>query len=77
MIPDELLYDPLMPAKNPRMTVVIPPKLKMMFERLCELEHRSMSNMMVALAQEAVDKAIAEGRLKVDDILAMEDELNE
>ncbi|MDY6783110.1 MAG: hypothetical protein SW833_11285 [Cyanobacteriota bacterium] len=63
-----------MPAKNPRLTVVIPPKLKKMFERLCELEHRSMSNMMVSLAQEAVDRAIAEGRLKVDDLVAMEEE---
>jgi hypothetical protein len=53
-----------MPAKNPRINVVMPIDLKGDFERLCHLENRSMSNMLVTLAQQAVDEAKAKGLLK-------------
>jgi hypothetical protein len=48
-----------MPAKNPRINVVMPADLKSDFEQLCQLENRSMSNMLVTLAQKAVDEASA------------------
>jgi hypothetical protein len=54
----------LMPAKNPRINVVMPADLKLDFEKLCQLENRSMSNMLVTLAQKAVDEAKAKGLLK-------------
>ncbi len=54
----------LMPAKNPRINVVIPAKLKREFEQLCEIENRSMSNMLVTLAQRAVDDAKSKGLIK-------------
>jgi hypothetical protein len=57
----------LMPAKNPRINVVMPASLKRDFEKLCELENRSMSNMLVTLAQRAVDEAKTKGRLKDED----------
>lgn len=53
-----------MPAKNPRINVVMPAELKSDFEQLCQLENRSMSNMLVTLAQKAVDEAKAKGLLK-------------
>ncbi len=53
-----------MPAKNPRINVVMPADLKRDFERLCHVENRSMSNMLVTLAQKAVDEAKAKGLLK-------------
>jgi len=53
-----------MPAKNPRINVVMPADLKSDFEELCHLENRSMSNMLVTLAQKAVDEAKAKGLLK-------------
>jgi hypothetical protein len=56
-----------MPAKNPRINVVMPASLKRDFEKLCELENRSMSNMLVTLAQRAVDEAKPKGRLKDED----------
>jgi hypothetical protein len=42
----------------------MPASLKRDFEKLCELENRSMSNMLVTLAQRAVDEAKTKGRLK-------------
>lgn len=54
----------LMPAKNPRINVVIPAKLKREFEQLCVIENRSMSNMLVTLAQRAVDDAKRKGLIK-------------
>ncbi len=54
----------LMPAKNPRINVIMPADLKTDFEALCHLENRSMSNMLVTLAQKAVDEAKAKGLLK-------------
>lgn len=53
-----------MPAKNPRINVIMPVDLKSDFEQLCHLENRSMSNMLVTLAQKAVDEAKAKGLLK-------------
>ena len=53
-----------MPAKNPRINVVMPAELKSDFEALCHLENRSMSNMLVTLAQKAVDEARENGLLK-------------
>ncbi|MGP1385145.1 MAG: ribbon-helix-helix domain-containing protein [Thainema sp.] len=57
----------LMPAKNPRINVVMPADLKNDFERLCQIENRSMSNMLVTLAQKAVDEAKAKGLLKSEE----------
>ena len=57
----------LMPAKNPRINVVMPASLKRDFEKLCGLENRSMSNMLVTLAQKAVDEAKAKGHIKEDE----------
>jgi len=57
----------LMPAKNPRINVVMPADLKSDFEQLCHLENRSMSNMLVTLAQKAVDDAKAKGLIKSKD----------
>lgn len=54
----------LMPAKNPRINVIMPADLKIDFEALCHLENRSMSNMLVTLAQKAVDEARSKGLLK-------------
>lgn len=54
----------LMPSKNPRIPVVIPPELKKEFERLCHLENRSMSNMVVTLIQKAVNDAKEKGLLE-------------
>ncbi len=51
------------PAKNPRINVVMPSELKPDFERLCELEERSQSNMLVYLARLAVEEAKRDGRL--------------
>jgi hypothetical protein len=53
-----------MPAKNPRINVIMPADLKVDFEALCHLENRSMSNMLVTLAQKAVDEAKDKGLLK-------------
>lgn len=53
-----------MPAKNPRINVVMPADLKSDFEQLCQIENRSMSNILVTLAQKAVDEAKAKGLLK-------------
>lgn len=52
-----------MPTKNPRFHVAIPPELKRDFERLCHLENRSMSNMVVTLIQKAVNEARDKGLL--------------
>ena len=54
----------LMPSKNPRILVVITPELKKDFERLCHLENRSMSNMVVTLIQKAVIEAQEKGLLE-------------
>ncbi len=57
-------YSQLMPSKNPRILVVITPELKKDFERLCHLENRSMSNMVVTLIQKAVIEAQEKGLLE-------------
>lgn len=53
-----------MATKKPRLLVVMDNDLKVEFETLCDLENRSMSNMLSTLAREAVEKAKSEGRLK-------------
>lgn len=45
----------------------MPADLKNDFERLCQIENRSMSNMLVTLAQKAVDEAKAKGLLKSEE----------
>jgi hypothetical protein len=52
-----------LPTKKPRLLVVIDSDLKETFERLCLIENRSMSNMIVYLIQQAIDKAEREGKL--------------
>jgi hypothetical protein len=52
------------PSKKPTINAVIEPTLKEEFERLCEIEQRSMSNMIVLLVNQAVANAKREGRLR-------------
>ena len=51
------------PSKKPTINAVIEPSLKEDFERLCEIEQRSMSNMIVLLVNQAVATAKREGKL--------------
>lgn len=46
-----------------RISVIMPSELKQKLERLCKLENRSMSNMVVTLVQQAITEAEAQGRL--------------
>lgn len=46
-----------------RISVIMPSELKQKLERLCKLENRSMSNMVVTLVQQAITEAEEQGRL--------------
>ncbi|MDY6782355.1 MAG: hypothetical protein SW833_07355 [Cyanobacteriota bacterium] len=52
-----------MPAKLPRIVVYLPEDLKADLERLAKLNNRPVSNMVMTLIQEAVNKAKSEGDL--------------
>jgi hypothetical protein len=54
---------PQMTSKKPRLLVVIDSDLKEDFEKLCELENRSMSNYAEFLLKNFVDNAKREGKL--------------
>ena len=54
----------VVPSKKPTINTVVEPSLKKDFERLCEIEQRSMSNMLVLLISQAVEAAKREGKLK-------------
>jgi len=51
------------PSKKPTINAAVEPSLKEDFERLCEFEQRSMSNMIVLLITQAVASAKREGKL--------------
>lgn len=51
------------PSKKPTINAAIDPSLKDDFERLCEIEQRSMSNMITLLVSQAVNTAKREGKL--------------
>jgi hypothetical protein len=53
----------VVPSKKPTINTVVDPSLKEDFERLCEIEQRSMSNMLVLLISKAVESAKREGKL--------------
>ena len=55
---------PLSPAKLPRIVVYLPPELKEKLEKLAALEHRPVSNMVLALIADVIEKAEQEGRLQ-------------
>jgi hypothetical protein len=47
-----------------RISVVLPEQTKKDLEKLCEVERRSISNLVYLLIQDAIDKAKAEGKIK-------------
>ena len=51
------------PSKKPMINTVVETSLKKDFERLCEIEQRSMSNMLALLISQAVETAKHEGKL--------------
>jgi Ribbon-helix-helix protein len=59
----EVLNPERMTSQKPRLLVIIDSDLKSEFERLCEIEDRSMSKMVVNLIRQAVNKAKSEGKL--------------
>ncbi|HAA30992.1 MAG TPA: hypothetical protein DCE56_28920 [Cyanobacteria bacterium UBA8553] len=46
-----------------RISIIMSSELKQKLERLCKLENRSMSNMVVTLVQQAITQAEEQGRL--------------
>ena len=50
-------------GKTERISVIMPSELKEKLEKLCKLENRSMSNMVVTLIQQAITEAEEQGRL--------------
>lgn len=57
---------PPVPAKNPRVSFVIPPDIKEALESLANQDHRSISNYVLKLILEDIDAAKRDGRLKGD-----------
>lgn len=53
-----------MPTDKAKVSAYIDEELKKDFERLADLESRSMSNLVEILIREAVEKAKQSGRLK-------------
>jgi hypothetical protein len=47
-----------------RISVVLPEQTKKDLEKLCEVERRSISNLVYLLIQDAIDKAKAQGKIK-------------
>jgi len=58
-----------LPAKLPRIVVYLPEEVKADLERLAKSHYRPVSNMVLALIQEAVDLAKSEGRIPSDNQL--------
>jgi metal-responsive CopG/Arc/MetJ family transcriptional regulator len=50
-------------SNSERISVVLPEQTKKELEKLCEIEKRSISNLVYLLIQDAIDKAKAEGKL--------------
>lgn len=53
----------LSPAKLPRIVVYMPPEVKAKLEKLAEKELRPVSNMVLALIVEAIERAESEGKI--------------
>jgi len=53
----------VMPAKNPRVSFVLPPDIKRDLEALAERDHRSMSNYILKLIIQDIEQAKEDGRL--------------
>lgn len=56
--------NPCMSTSKARLTILIDAEIKEDFEKLCELENRSMSNYAETLLKNFVDTAKREGKLK-------------
>ncbi|MFB2834093.1 ribbon-helix-helix domain-containing protein [Floridanema evergladense] len=52
-----------LPAKLPRIVVYVPPATKAKLEKLAEKRLRPVSNMVLALITEAIEKAEKEGEI--------------
>ena len=52
-----------LPAKLPRIVVYVPPETKAKLEKLAEKRLRPVSNMVLALIAEAIEKAEKEGEI--------------
>ncbi|MEG4320361.1 MULTISPECIES: hypothetical protein [unclassified Microcoleus] len=55
-----------LPAKLPRIVVYLPEEVKADLERLAKSHYRPVSNMVLSLIQEALDRAKSEGRIPSD-----------
>ena len=55
--------NPCMTTSKARLTILIDQEIKEDFEKLCELENRSMSNYAETLIKNIVDTAKREGKL--------------
>jgi len=58
-----VVCEKVMPAKNPRVSFVLPPDLKRDLEALAEQDHRSVSNYILKLIIQDVERAKGDGRL--------------
>ena len=52
-------------SNSERISVVLPEQTKKDLDKLCEVERRSISNFVYLLIQDAIDKAKAEGKIKL------------
>jgi len=53
-----------MPAKNPRLSFVIPDDVKRVLESLAHQEHRSVSNYILKLIIQDIEQALVDGRIE-------------
>lgn len=58
---------PPVPARNPRVSFVIPPEVKEHLELLADKDHRSISNYVLKLILEDIEAAKKDGRLESTD----------
>ncbi|NJL99887.1 MAG: hypothetical protein HC924_14300 [Synechococcaceae cyanobacterium SM2_3_2] len=52
------------PAKNPRVSFVIPPDVKERLEYLADQDHRTISNYVLKLIIEEIERAEKDGKIK-------------
>ena len=52
------------PTQLPRIVVYLPPVMKKELEELADSQHRSVSNMVLALIAEAIERGKAEGKIR-------------
>lgn len=55
-----------MPAKKPRVSFVIPEEIKDDLEKLAQMEERTVSNYLLVLVRQAIQRARQEGKLTED-----------